>query len=173
MLLGRTEEDGTIVAVEEGLQIGGDISYVFNTEYEAGRICYQSYSYGAYVAPGTTVEIRVSKGPEPTPEVKTYRCAASIEAPTAAEAPDYRAGTEVAVLLVTDSGQVLLDATISSFPQAANYSGLTASGGTLTMTYSVTLEGGTTTDLNTGETVTAPGMTESRTFTRRIEFVEE
>ncbi len=173
MLLGRTEDDGTIVAIESGLQIGDNIGYVYDSGYEAGQICYQSYSYGAYVAPGTTVEIRVSKGPEPTPEVKTYRCNTSITAPTLEEAPDYVAGTEVAVKLVTDSGQVLLDATITGFPQAANYSGLTAAGGTITMTYSVTKEGTTTTDPVTGETVTTPGTTENKTFSRRIEFVEE
>lgn len=173
MLLGRTEEEGTIEAIEAGLEIAGSISYVFNTEYEAGKICYQSYSYGAYVDPGTTVEIYVSKGPEPTPEATTYRCAMNIEAPTAEEAPDYVAGTEVAVVFVTDSGQVLLDSSISSFPQAANYSGLTAPGGTITMTYYVTLEGSTTTDPNTGETITTPGVTEPREFTRRVEFTEE
>ncbi len=173
MLLGRTEEEGTIEAIEAGLQISSNIAYVFDSGYAAGEICYQSYSYGAYVAPGTEVEIRISKGPEPTPEVKTYRCNASIMAPTVEEAPDYVTGTEVAVLLVTDSGQVLLDAKITSFPQAANYSGLTAPGGTITMTYNVIGEGSTTTDPDTGETVTAPGVTESKSFTRRIDFVEE
>ena len=169
MLLGRTEEDGIIEAIERGLQVSDNIAYVFDQDYPAGQICYQSYSYGAYVAPGTTVEIKISKGPE----AKTYRCNTSITAPTIEEAPDYVAGTEVAVKLVTDSGQVLLDATITGFPQAANYSGLTAAGGTITMTYNVTREGTTSTDPVTGETVTTPGATESRSFTRRIEFAEE
>lgn len=169
MLLGRTEEDGIIEAIERGLQVSDNIAYVFDPDYPAGQICYQSYSYGAYVAPGTTVEIKISKGPE----AKTYRCNTSITAPTIEEAPDYVAGTEVAVKLVTDSGQVLLDATITGFPQAANYSGLTAAGGTITMTYNVTREGTTSTDPVTGETVTTPGATESRSFTRRIEFAEE
>ena len=83
------------------------------------------------------------------------------------------AGTEVSVTLTTDDGYVLLDTRTSSFPQAANYYGLTSSGGTITMTYSVTLEGTTTTDPETGETITVPGDTEERTFTRRIEFVSE
>lgn len=172
MLLNRTEEEGTIEAIEAGLQISDNISYVFNSEYEAGKICYQSYSYGANVDPGTVVEIRVSKGPEPQAE-KTYRCSTNIMAPTAEEAPDYVAGTEVMVQLVTDDNQVLLEATISSFPQAANYSGLAVPGGTVTMTYYVTTEGTTTTDPDTGETITIPGETESRSFTRRIEFTEE
>ncbi len=173
MLVGKTEEEGTIEAIEAGLQISESIGYVFDSGYGAGEICYQSYSYGSYVAPGTVIEIRVSKGPEPTPEAKTYRCNTSITAPTVEEAPDYTTGTEVAVLLVTDSGQVLLDTRITSFPQAANYSGLTASGGTVTMTYNVTVQGGTVTDPVTGETITTPGVTESRSFTRRVEFTEE
>ena len=173
MLLGRTEEEGTIEAIEAGLQISDSISYVFDSSYEAGEICYQSYSYGSYVAPGTVIEIRVSKGPEPAAEAKTYRCNTSITAPTVEEAPDYTTGTEVAVLLVTDSGQVLLDTRITSFPQAANYSGLTAPGGTITMTYNVAGQGGTVTDPVTGETITVPGATESRSFTRRVEFTEE
>ena len=41
------------------------------------------------------------------------------------------------------------------------------------MTYTVTIEGATTTDPETGETIQEPGTTEERSFTRRIEFVEE
>ena len=89
------------------------------------------------------------------------------------EAPDYVAGTEVGIKLVTDGGEVLLDTKVTTFPQSANYYGLTSSGGTITMTYTVTTEGSTQTDPNTDETITVPGTTEQRTFTRRIEFVKE
>ena len=119
--------------------------------------------------PGTAVEIKVSKGPE----AETYKYNASIMAPTPEEAPDYVAGTEVAITLTTDDGQVLLETKTSSFPQAANYYGLTSSAGTITMTYFVTTEGTTTTDPDTGETITTPGETESRSFTRRVEFTLE
>jgi serine/threonine-protein kinase len=167
-LVGLTEEDGTFEAIEAGLQIGS-VSYVYSSEVAAGCICYQSYSHGSYVDEGTPLDIKVSQGVESI----TYKCNTSITAPTTAEAPDYVSGTEVSVKLVTDDGQVLLDTKTSVFPQSANYYGLTASGGTLTMTYKVTAAGSTTTNPDTGETISTPGTSEEKSFTRRIEFVQE
>ena len=170
-LVGLSEEDGTFEAIEAGLEIGS-VSYVYNEEIQEGHICYQSYSHGSYVDPGTSIEIKVSQGPEPSQEV-TYRYNDSITAPTAAEAPDYVSGSEVQIRLETDDGQVLLETTVTTFPQSANYYGLTSSGGTITMTYTVTVQGSTTMDPETGETVSTPGTTESRSFTRRVEFTAE
>ena len=167
-LMGLSEEEGTIAAIEAGLEIVS-VSHVFNTEYEEGQICYQSFSHGSYVDPGTKLEIKVSKGMEK----RTYRCNASIIAPTVEEAPDYVSGSEVSITLVTDSGQLLLDTKTSSFPQAANYYGLNAAGGTITMTYTVTTGVGTVTNPGTGEAVNVPGTSETRSFTRRIEFTAE
>ena len=151
------------------MQVGEEIAYVYSDEYTEGQICYQSYSTGSYVDPGTVIDIKVSKGPE----IQTYKCNASILAPTPEEAPDYAAGMEVSIRLTADDGQILLDTSTSSFPQAANYYGLTSAGGTITMTYYVTTEGTTTTDPETGETITAPGETQERSFSRRIDFSPE
>ncbi len=170
-LLGLSEQDGIVTAVEAGLKIGEEIAYVYSSEYPEGQICYQSYSNGSYVDPGTVMDIKVSKGPEPN--IPEYRYNASIMAPTPEEAPDYEAGGEVSVTLTTDDGQELLNTRTSSFPLAANYAGLTCQGGTITMTYSVTTEGTTTTDPETGETTTTPGETQERSFTRRVEFTLE
>lgn len=167
-LMGLSEEEGTIAAIEAGLEIVS-VSHVFSTEYEEGQICYQSFSHGSYVDPGTKLEIKVSKGAEK----RTYRCNASIAAPTVEEAPDYVSGSEVSITLVTDSGQLLLDTKTSSFPQSANYYGLNAAGGTITMTYTVTTGMGTVTNPGTGESVNMPGTSETRSFTRRIEFTAE
>ncbi len=169
-LIGKTEEEGTILAIESGLEIGS-VSYVYsdNAEIEEGQICYQSSSHGSYVEKGTAIDIKVSLGVS----TATYKCNASIVAPTVEEAPDYVAGSEVTITLVTDNGQVLLETTTSSFPQSANYYGLTSSGGTITMTYSVTTQGTTGVDPNTGAEVTVPGGTEQKSITRRIEFVQE
>jgi serine/threonine-protein kinase len=167
-LVGLTEQDGTIEAIEAGLQIG-NVSYVYSSEVAEGYICYQSYSHGSYVDAGTALDIKVSQGKESI----TYKCNASITAPTTSEAPDYVSGTEVSIKLVTDDGKVLLDTKTSTFPQAANYYGLTSSGGTLTMTYKVTTAGSTTIDSDTGETISTPGTSEEKSFTRRIEFVQE
>ena len=164
-LIGMSEEEGTIAAIEAGLSVG-TIGYVYNTEVPEGHICYQSFSHGSYVEPGTAIDIKISQS-------VTYKCNTSITAPTVEEAPDYVAGTEVSLKLETDDGQVLLETKTGSFPQAANYYGLTASGGTITMSYTVNTAGTTTTDPETGETVNVPGGQEQRTFTRRIEFVKE
>ena len=166
-VMGKTESEATSLIQAAGLVVGS-VSNVFSTEYESGCVCYQSYSEGSYVDPGTGVDIRVSKGPE----IYTYKCNTGIAAPTVEEAPDYVAGTAVTITLVTDSGQELLNTTTTEFPQAANYYGLTASGGTITMSYKVKGEGSTTTDEN-GNPVYTPGEEQTKTFTRRIEFVRE
>ena len=166
-LVNKTEMDGTVEATEAGLQVSV-IAHEFNAEYGEGYIFYQSYSQGSYVDPGTVIEIKVSKGAE----AKTYKCNVNITAPTPEEAPDYVSGTPVQLKLVTDDGNVLLDTTASSFPQPANYYGLSAAGGTLTMSYTVTIQGPPTTDEN-GNQVAGATTTEPRSFNRRVEFTEE
>ena len=167
-LLGLTEADARVEAQEAGLRIE-NVSYENSDEQGEGKIFYQSYSKGSYVDPDTAIDIKVSSGPKPN----TYKCNASILAPSVEEAPDYAAGTEVAIKLVTDDGHTLLETRTASFPQAANYYGLTASAGTITMTYTVTIQGEPVTDPETGETTTPEPVIEERSFTRRIEFVEE
>lgn len=167
-LIGQTEAEARFILVDNGLSIGS-VSYVFNSEVEEGLVCYQSTSQGSYVDPDTIIDIKVSQGTEKY----TYRCNVVIDAPTREEAPDYTSGTEVHLKLVTDDDRVLLDTNLSGFPYSPNYSGLSSSGGTLTMTYTVTLPASTSTDPNTGESITIPGGTEKKSFTRRIDFVRE
>jgi len=167
-LLGLDEMTATAEVIEAGLTIK-NVGYVANAEYAEGLVCYQSYSKDTYLDAGEGVEIMVSKGPESA----TYKCNTGIEAPTSAEAPDYVAGTPVRITLVTDAGKPLLDTTVSTFPLAINHYGIASSGGTLTFYYEVTVGGQTTTDPNTGETVVTTGTKETKSFTRRIEFVKE
>lgn len=166
-LVGLTEEDGTFEAYEQGLKIGS-VTYVYSSEFVEGYICYQSYSHGSYVDAGTAIDIKVSQGVEKV----TYKCNTSITEPTLAEADGYIKGTEVSIKLVTDDGQTLLDTKTTTFPQSANYYGLKSSGGTVTITYKVNTPGGTTVEPN-GETISIPGSTEEKSFTRRIEFTQE
>lgn len=167
-LVGMAEEDGTITAIENGLEIG-TISYVYDSSVEEGNICYQSYSAGVQVGKGTKIDIKVSQGAQKV----TYKCVASIAAPTVEEAPDYTSGGEVHLVITTDDGQTLVDTKTSTFPYSLNWNGLSSSGGTITMTYTVTTPGTTTTDPVTGETVTSDSTTEEKSFTRRIEFTQE
>lgn len=166
--IGMSEDEATISIIENKLLLKS-VSYVFHSEVPEGNVCYQSYSHGSYVEPGTAVEIKVSKGAEAV----TYKCNAVIGAPTAEEAPDYVSGSEVGLKLVTDGGQTLLDIKTSSFPQAVNSYGITSAGGTITFTYKVTTAATTTTNPDTGEVVNVPGTEEEKTFTRRVEFVKE
>ncbi len=169
-LMGLSEMDGTVEATEAKLQIG-TVTRVYSDTYAEGLICYQSYSYGFYVEPGTVIDIRVSQGPEP--KQTTYRCNASIEAPTAAEAPDYVAGSTVKLKLVADDDMVLLETSTSSFPYSTNYAPLTSAGGTLTMTYTVTTDPVFGTDENGNQIEVTPGSSEEKSFTRRIEFTPQ
>ena len=79
----------------------------------------------------------------------------------------------MSIKFVTDSGQVLLETKTTTFPQSANYTGLTASAGTITMSYTVNTPGGTTVNPENGETVSIPGTSEQKSFTRRVEFTQE
>ncbi|MCR5501233.1 MAG: Stk1 family PASTA domain-containing Ser/Thr kinase [Acetatifactor sp.] len=166
-LVGMEESAGTILAIESGLTIAG-VKNVFSDTFPEGVICYQSFAEGVYVDEGTGIQISVSLG-----QKRSYKCDAAIEAPSAAEAPDYRSGTSVGLKLVTDSGKTLLDTTTTSFPYSVSYSGVESPGAILTMTYTVTIPGESKTDPDTGETIVTEAKTESKSFTRRIDFVRE
>lgn len=167
-LIGVTEDEAIAKLIEAGLAVG-NVGEIASDEVDKGLVCYQSYSYGSYVEKGTSVDFKVSMGPEKV----TYKLNASIAAPTLTEAPDYVAGTDVKVTITADSGKLIMDTTTSAFPLSANVSGIPSATGTITFTYTVTTEGSTTTDPDTGETITVPGTTEEKTFTRAIEFVKE
>ncbi len=167
-LLGVPEDEAIAKIIEAGLAVG-NTSEVASDQYEEGLVCYQSYSYGAYVKRGTSIDIKVSMGPE----LVTYKLNASIAAPTVAEAPDYVAGTPVKVTITTTEGKLIMNTTATAFPVSANGSGIPSPSGIITFTYTVTTEGTTTVDPDTGEEVITPGTTEEKTFTRTIEFVKE
>lgn len=166
-LMGIPEDEAVAKLIEAGLAVGGT-GAINSDEYEEGLVCYQSYSYGSYVDPGTAVEIKVSLGSA----AATYKYNASIEGPTVEEAPDYVVGTSVNVTIAADNGKVLMDTVTTTFPLAANYYGITAATGTINFSYTVTTESSTTTN-EAGETVTIPGTTEKRSFSRAVEFVQE
>ncbi|MCH5271772.1 MAG: Stk1 family PASTA domain-containing Ser/Thr kinase [Lachnospiraceae bacterium] len=165
-LMGLPEDEATIKLIEAGLAVGA-VSQMNSEEYAEGLVCYQSYSYGSYVDPGTSVDFTVSLGSAAV----TYQYNASITAPTPEEAPDYVAGTPVNISIVAEDGKILMDNTsVTTFPYAANYYGIKSPKGTITFTYTVTIES-TATD-EAGEAVVVHN-TETRTFTREAIFVQE
>ena len=170
-LIGFSETEGRTALTEQGLTVG-NVAYEYSV-YEEGDIFYQSYSAGTYVDPGTMVDIRISKGPEPTstPQPVTYRCNLSILSP-AEEDQAYVANTPVQIKLVANDGKVLLETTATTFPQTVNYYNLSVPGGTVTLTYTVEVET-TPAPEEEGGGETPVKTTETRTITRNVTFVEE
>ena len=61
-LIGKSEADATAAIESAGLSIRS-VSEVSSTVVPAGQVCYQNYSEGSYVEPGTSMEIHISTGP--------------------------------------------------------------------------------------------------------------
>ncbi len=167
-VLGLTELDAANTLEQSGLKLG-NIGYVKNNDFSADLVCYQSSSVNSYLEKGSTVDIKVSLGPEEA----TYSFNQSITGPTLEEDKYYKEGTEVQVILQAADGKELLNTRISSFPMAeVNYKGITSSTGTLTFIYTVTIEETIETDAD-GNVVTVPARTEEHTIKRTIQFVRE
>lgn len=139
--------------IHENGMILKSIGEVYSDTVAEGLVCYQNFSEGTFLDPGSIIEINVSLGKSDA----TYKCNAIIEAPTVSEAPDYPSGSEVHITLVADSGKVLVDMTTSTFPQAVNIQGINSQWGTITLTYTVTVD----------------GVAQSKSVERRIEFAQE
>ena len=166
-LVGMEEMDATVTLTELGLLVGNVTSASNEDASLTGKVCYQSYSVGSYVDKGTTIDITISTGPD----AATYRYTEEIAAPT--EDPDYQSGIEVNVTVTTADGTQLLSTRTSSFPVSANYTGIKSPTGVITFTFHVEKEASTTTDPETGESVTSEAVSEDRTVQREISFTQE
>ena len=122
---------------------------------------------GSYVEKGTPIDLRVSTGPAQG----TYRYSDSITPPT--EDAEYQSGMMVTVIVTAADGTTILNTQTNSFPVAANYTGIRSATGVITFTFTVERQETTTTDPETGEVVTIPGSSETKTVHRPITFVEE
>ena len=166
-VIGMTEMDATVSLNESGLAVG-TVSQVNNEDASlTDKVCYQSYSVGSYVDAGTPIDLKISIGPSDV----TYRYSEGITAPT--EDPDYRTGMSVNVTVTTVDGTQLLSTQTSSFPVAVNYTGIKSPSGVITFHFTVEREATTTTDPETGETVTTNPVSEEKTVTREIQFTQE
>lgn len=166
-LVGMEEMDATVTLTELGLPVGNVTSVSNEDASLAGKVCYQNYSVGSYVDKGTAIDLSISTGPE----AATYKYTEGIAAPT--EDPDYQNGMSVNVTVTTADGTQLLSTQTSSFPVSVNYTGIKSATGTITFTFRVEKEATTTTDPNTGETVTNPPVSEDRTVQREVSFTQE
>ena len=124
---------------------------------------------GSYVDPGTAIDLQVSIGPKQG----TYSYVGSIEAPSAAEDPEYRDGLNVTVTIDTADGIQLLNTSTASFPISVNYTGIRSATGTVTFTYTVTTDATTQTNPETGEVTTTEGSAVQKTVSREVQFTPE
>ncbi|MBR4060883.1 MAG: Stk1 family PASTA domain-containing Ser/Thr kinase [Lachnospiraceae bacterium] len=135
----------------------GTVEEVYNSSEAAGLVCYQSYPEGSYIEKNISINLQISKGEEPA----TYYYKANIEAPSVTEAPEYRSGDVVDISLVTADGKILLSTSTSTFPIAADYTGIGSASGVITITYYY-------------EEVTQEGRVKrSKSFTRNVAFSKE
>ncbi len=166
-VVGMEEADAIVTLTENGLTVG-TVSQVNNEDVALlDKICYQSYSVGSYVDKGTVIDLKVSVGPSAV----TYKYADSIAAPT--EDPDYRNGMNVIVTLTTADGTQLLSTQTATFPVSVNYTGIKSATGTIQFRFTVTTEATTTTNPETGETITVDGTSTEKTVNREIAFTAE
>ena len=153
--------------MESGLSVGTVTREANEDASLTEKVFYQSYSEGSFVEKGTAVDLKVSTGPADV----TYRYAEGITAPT--EDPDYQNGMQVQVTVTAADGTQLLSTQTASFPIAVNYTGIKSPSGTVTFRFTVQKEATTYTDTATGETVTTEPVSEDRTVTREVNFVQE
>lgn len=148
------------IEAEEWIHENGMILQSIGEEYSdiiaKDLVCYQNFSVGTPLDPGTPIVFSISLGKNPASGI-TYKCNATIAAPDISEAPDYVSGSDVHVVLATDDGKVLMDVITGTFPQTVNVYGLTSQWGTITLTYTATVD----------------GVPQSKSVERRIEFEQE
>ena len=168
-VMGMTEMDATVTLTELGLNVGSVEEVNYEDPAFSGLVCYQSYSVGDYVDPGTAVDIKISKGPVDL----TYGFNANVDSPIL-EDPAFISGTPVTVILVTAEGQELTRTSTATYPITMNISGIKGSGvGKIVFQYTAVTPPSTTTNPETGETVTIPGAEEPRTVERPVAFTPE
>lgn len=165
-ILGMDPDTGIAVLVEMGL-MPGEQKEMSDEMIPEGKICYASYTAGAPVEPGTTIDIGISAGPKAV----TYLYTDPIPGPAEIDA-DYKEGTDCVVTLTGQSGTEYVKTTVQSFPFATNLHGLTDPAGVITYEYYVEEPATSTVNAN-GETVTVPGQKVQRVKQVTVLFTPE
>ena len=131
-LLGMTEQEARNTLNAFGLKAGNVRTIIDSDPDNRGLVISQDVEPGTTIKEGTAVNFDIAGQ-------QTYSYSADISAPTNSEDPDYKAGTSVHIVIVTEDGQKLLDTTTSAFPYRMGCTGITSEYGTLTMDYEVTI----------------------------------
>lgn len=128
---GYTQEAAQEALSAVGLNVGS-VEDGYSDDYPVGQVFYQSYAPGGNVISGTTVDLKISIGPQP----RTYACNIQVDAPMD---PEY-SGSEAVVQLVGSDGTVYHQATTNVFPVMINVSGISnVSSGQVIIHYTVSL----------------------------------
>lgn len=131
-LIGMTEQEARNTLNAFGLKAGNVRTIIDSDSDKRGLVISQDVDPGSMIDEGTAVNFDIAGQ-------QTYSYSADISAPTNNEDPDYKAGTSVHIVIVTEDDQKLLDTTTSAFPYRMGCTGITSEYGTLTMTYEVTV----------------------------------
>lgn len=163
-ILGMDPMDAIAILTESGFLVGEQKEMNDENPDLLGKICYASYTAGAMVEPGTTIDLGISIGPKEA----TYAYQEPVLSPAQLledADPEYKEGTECKVTLTGQSGKEYSSQTVRSFPITMNLHGMSDPAGLITYEYDV--EGASTTTVGeNGELVTVPGET-----TRRVKQV--
>ena len=134
-LLYRTEDEVKQILEDNEIKLG-EISYVDTDEAaHKGRVITQSIADGEYIDKEEAIDLTIGK--------KTFMYASDITAPTAAEDPQYKAGTPVYVVIWTASGEKKFDQVLSTLPYPVQFKGMSDDHGKLEMAYTNILPDGT------------------------------
>ncbi len=131
---GITSEEAMAILTENNLQLGSTTQTETDDASKDGLVISQSIKADTYVDADTKVDLSIGTYTKAQPS--TYSYSTEITAPTAEEAPDYTAGMQVYVVIITGDGQTLLNTTTTAFPIPASFTGITSATGTLQMSYS-------------------------------------
>ena len=131
-LIGMTEQEARNTLKACGLKAGNVRTIIDSDPENRGLVISQDIPAGELIDEGTAVNFDIAGQ-------QTYSYSADISAPTSSEDPDYKPGTSVHLVIVTEDDQKLLDTTTSAFPYRMGCTGITSEYGTLTMTYEVTI----------------------------------
>ncbi len=127
-VLGLTEQEAAEELLKAGLKLGKSEVTDTSGRYAPGVVIGQSMDQGEYVEKNTQIDLEISGD-------VLYSYSAKIEAPRYSEDPDYKEGTAVTLVIETNDGETILNKTTTSFPYPVSFTGISASGGTLHMSY--------------------------------------
>ncbi len=167
-LLGMTEQQAASELLKVGLVAGETSVTDTSGRYAPNTVIGQTVAKGEYVEEGTQVDLEISGEP-------LYSYSAEIKGPLRSEDPDFVEGTPVTLSIVTDGDnqEEILNATTTTFPFPVSITGISASKGTLYMTYTVEVQE----SVNTGSTDEIAAeinvYEESREIVRELNFTKE